>query len=431
MHFHADAVDDLGWEPRSSSSSPADCATGVYALELAAAAHEDVVPFAVRPPAGDRRRANAVLLPTFTYLAYSCERDAPGLARSRPGRGPLGRERGLRSLYDRHDDGCGVYEASILRPLTQLRPGYRCPQHGGPHGLAQDLILLGLLDRRGIAADLLTDHDLHAEGVDALAGYRTVITGAHPEYATARAARGARGARRAAAARSPTSAATGSTAASRSTRDRPHVLELRRTETQGLAWQALPRRAPPRRDRRLRRRLAPAGPPRARLPRRRACRRSARRRPASYERAGDRTTRRPRSSSPGLEPATPRSATRARCSAAPPGYEVDNHDPVLGSPPDSVVLASAAGGRRLCGLARRRPRRARGPPRSARADMVLRRVEGGGAVFSVGSIAWTGCLAGDDANPVARVTENVLRELDRERPFGAPMAEPRRQAPTR
>jgi hypothetical protein len=52
-----------------------------------------------------------------------------------------------------------------------------------------------------------------------------------------------------------------------------------------------------------------------------------------------------------------------------------------------------------------------------RADMVVRRVAGEGVVFSVGSIAWTGCLDGDDANPVARVTENVLAELSRERPF--------------
>jgi hypothetical protein len=43
-------------------------------------------------------------------------------------------------------------------------------------------------------------------------------------------------------------------------------------------------------------------------------------------------------------------------------------------------------------------------------------------VFSVGSIAWTGCLTDDGENgenPVARVTENVLRELAREHPFEA------------
>ena len=89
-------------------------------------------------------------------------------------------ENRLLSLYDRHADGGGVYEASLLRPLTQLGPSYRCAQHGGPHGLAQDLILLGFLARRGIEVDLLTDHDLHAEGAAALAGHRTVITGRPP-----------------------------------------------------------------------------------------------------------------------------------------------------------------------------------------------------------------------------------------------------------
>ena len=54
-----------------------------------------------------------------------------------------------------------------------------------------------------------------------------------------------------------------------------------------------------------------------------------------------------------------------------------------------------------------------------RADIVLRRPEGGGVVFSVGSIVWTGCLTGDD-NPVARITANVLAELAKDRPFGDP-----------
>jgi N,N-dimethylformamidase len=53
-----------------------------------------------------------------------------------------------------------------------------------------------------------------------------------------------------------------------------------------------------------------------------------------------------------------------------------------------------------------------------RADMILRGGNGAGFVFSVGSIAWTGCLGGDDANPVARITENVLRAFERPDPFG-------------
>ena len=109
-----------------------------------------------------------MLLPTFTYLAYSCERAAPAAAGSEQAIDRWVASHGLRCLYDRFDDGSGVYEASLLRPLTQLRPGYRCPQHGGPHGLAQDLILLAFLQRRGIEVDLLTDHDLHEEGAAAL-----------------------------------------------------------------------------------------------------------------------------------------------------------------------------------------------------------------------------------------------------------------------
>ena len=60
-----------------------------------------------------------------------------------------------------------------------------------------------------------------------------------------------------------------------------------------------------------------------------------------------------------------------------------------------------------------------GPPTgpTRRADMVVHR-ERGGVVFSVGSIAWSGCLIDDD-NPIATVTANVLGELARERPFTA------------
>src|SRR5690606_31047712 len=100
---------------------------------------EDVVPFCVRRAAGTEPAAHAVVLPTFTYLAYSCERAVPARMGSTQSEDAWVARNGLRSLYDRYDDGCGVYEASILRPLTQLRPGYRSPQHGGPHGLAQDL----------------------------------------------------------------------------------------------------------------------------------------------------------------------------------------------------------------------------------------------------------------------------------------------------
>ena len=416
MHFHSDAVDDLGWEPTLELEIDEDCASGVYAVILRAGGHEDVVPFVVRPAAGAEPAAHAVLLPTFTYLAYSCERGAPAAIGSDQAEDRWVASRRLRSLYDRFDDGCGVYEASLLRPLTQLRPGYRCPQHGGPHGLAQDLILLGFLERRGLAADLLTDHDLHAEGAAALAGHRAVITGAHPEYATAELLDALEthvdGGRRP---RLPR----------RQRAQRPRLGRSRAPARARAAPQRDPGaclagaagRAPPRRHRRLRRRLAPAGAPRAPLPRGRAVglRRGARRlvrarrrqrRPGGGDRSSPGSIRRQRSVTAARSSAAPpgsRSTTSIRCSARPP------------TPPCSPRRASAPSTRSgpTTSATPSTPRRKR------RADIVLRLPPAGGTVFSVGSIAWSGCLGDEEANPIARITENVLRELARERPFEA------------
>ena len=411
MHFHADAVDDLGWEPSLELELPDSLRSGAYALELAAGGAVDRIGFAVRRAAGAEPAANAVLLPTFTYLAYSCELATPRLAGSQRPEDRWVAERGLRSLYDRYDDGCGVYEASIRRPLTQLRPDYRCSQHGGPHCLGQDLILLGWLDRRGIGFELLTDHDLHVDGVGALAGVRTLITGAHPEYATtplldaidAHLERGGSLAYL---------GGNGLNGAVSVDRDRPHVLEVRRTETQGLVWQAGPgehhhasgeyggdwrrRRRPEHRT--LGVGLCGFGDGPA----------------TSYERV---ETEDPAGAIvyAGVEPETPVGAPGAVLGGA-AGFEIDNHDPALGSPPEAVVLASAPapeGSEAWSDDLVYDPGEA--PP--MRADLVVHRRPEGGAVFSVGSIAWTGCLAADDANPVSRVTENALRELASERPF--------------
>src|SRR5690606_30184812 len=49
-----------------------------------------------------------------------------------------------------------------------------------------DLLILSWLEREGIACDIVTDDDLDGEGMAALAGYRCVMTGSHPEYHTER-----------------------------------------------------------------------------------------------------------------------------------------------------------------------------------------------------------------------------------------------------
>ena len=62
-------------------------------------------------------------------------------------------------------------------------------------------------------------------------------------------------------------------------------------------------------------------------------------------------------------------------------------------------------------------------PDALRADMVFFETPGGGAVFSVGSIAWCGSLSwnGYDNN-VAKITANVLRRFNDPAPFKMPAA---------
>jgi N,N-dimethylformamidase len=91
----------------------------------------------------------------------------------------------LTSLYDMHNDGSGVSLASFRRPLVTLRDDYLYPLCGAPHLLPVDLHLLRFLNAQDIEVEILTDGDLHHRGVAALAGYRGLITGSHPEYWTA------------------------------------------------------------------------------------------------------------------------------------------------------------------------------------------------------------------------------------------------------
>ena len=56
-----------------------------------------------------------------------------------------------------------------------------------------------------------------------------------------------------------------------------------------------------------------------------------------------------------------------------------------------------------------------------RADMVFFEVEGGGAVFSTGSISYAGSLAHNDYdNEIAKLTGNVVRRFIDPEPFEYP-----------
>ena len=189
--FHDDALTDCRWQPTLEWTVPDGLRSGVYALRLRAGDGEEHIPFFVR--AARPKAPIAVLLSTFTYLAYANEHLAfeAQIAQAITAHTPIISERDIEfnklqefglSTYDHHSDGAGCCYSSWLRPILNIRPKYRLPAMGFPWALPADLSLIWWLENAGYDYEVLTDHDLHAEGIDALKPYRTVINSTHPEY---------------------------------------------------------------------------------------------------------------------------------------------------------------------------------------------------------------------------------------------------------
>ena len=106
------------------------------------------------------------------------------------------------------------------------------------------------------------------------------------------------------------------------------------------------------------------------------------------------------------------------------GLEIDRWDQDLGSPHNSIVIATSenigAGGL-LTGEEFITTTRALDGDQNSRvrADMVFFTTPGGGAVWSTGSIAWaTSLLWNDTKNSVSEVTQNVLNRFLENKEFG-------------
>jgi N,N-dimethylformamidase len=99
------------------------------------------------------------------------------------------------------------------------------------------------------------------------------------------------------------------------------------------------------------------------------------------------------------------------------GLEIDRADPALGTPPHALVLATATGFsegyHHVVEEMLFTDSRQSGPANPlVRADMVYFEGPRGGAVFSVGSVNWCGCLSYNGYhNNVSRITDNVLRRF--------------------
>ena len=431
IHFHEDDLEDAGWETDFAFEVPADLPSGAYAawLQSTAGEAEDYVPFFVRPKRGTTSAAIAFLAPTLSYRVYANHQfnnpdrialmDLGDEADSSVARDQYMCANKLLSLYDLHVDGSGVAYASLLRPQVDIRPKHTLPPlslgAGWPHQLNADLHLLDWLTVKGFDHDVVTDEDLHNEGTELLAPYRTVLTGSHPEYWTSAMLGGLEG-YLGAGGRLMYLGGNGFYWVTSIDPDRPHIVEVRRwggsqsweakqgeyhhstTGEIGGLWR-FRNRAPQKmvgvgftsqgRDiNQPYRREAGSFDPRAAF---------------IFEGIGR------------DELIGDFESLVLGYGAA--GFELDRFDHTLGTPDHALLLASSFGHSDGYDVAIEEmlslglPTGGTDNP-LVRADMVYFEGPNDGAVFSVGSISWCGSLSYNNYdNTVSRITDNVLRRF--------------------
>ncbi|MGH6719776.1 MAG: N,N-dimethylformamidase beta subunit family domain-containing protein, partial [Alphaproteobacteria bacterium] len=320
------------------------------------------------------------------------------------------------SLYDHHRDGSGVHHASRLRPMPDARP------KTGLWTFDADTLIPAWLDALGQAADVVTDEDLDAEGAALLAPYRVVLTGRQPEYVSTRMMHAydnflGRGGRL------MYLGGNGFYWRIAFHPELPGVIEVRRPEGGVRAWSSAPGEGY----------HAFSGEPGGLW-------RRLGRAPNTLVGVGFTAqgfdASRPYRRLPGADDARAAFAfdgvTGSQIGAhgllggGAAGVEIDRFDVALGSPPHALVLARADGfsanWRRVTEEFLTLHPMIDGTSNDlVRADLVFFETPAGGAVFAVGSIAWTAALATDGyANDVARVTTNVLRRFLDPLPFAMP-----------
>lgn len=195
IHFHEDDIYDFGWETDFSFQIPEKMDSGIYLMRIECDGNKDAIPFFVCPPRGKRNADLCILISTFTYTVYG-NHARPDYSESwqerikewgaYPYNAAEYKEYGL-STYNFHSDGSGICYGSFKRPLFNLRPGYITFGDSNCSGLRHfpaDSHLISWLHAKEIPYDIVTDNELHNEGVAAIQGYPIVTTGTHPEYHT-------------------------------------------------------------------------------------------------------------------------------------------------------------------------------------------------------------------------------------------------------
>lgn len=199
IEFHADCMIDCKWGVTKKVTLPQDLRSGVYAVRLRAGPGtglaEEYVVFFVRPVVPKSRLA--FLVPTGSYLAYANEHLSFDTQIIQPmtGQPPIVAEIDIEmyknpdfgfSTYDSYMDGAGVCFSGYHRPIVSMRPKYRVSSMGTTWQFPADLSIIAWLEHKAYDYDILTDEDVHIEGLSALESYKCVMSGTHPEYTSER-----------------------------------------------------------------------------------------------------------------------------------------------------------------------------------------------------------------------------------------------------
>jgi len=428
IHFHDDDVADAAWQPTFQLPVPASWPSGCYAVHLTTSEDGDefFIPFFVRPPKDTVTSDVAFVVPTATYAAYANMRlrlfgqavemlhgrltvvdSTDLLAVDHPELGA--------STYDTHRDGSLVCYSSMRRPVTNFRP------KGRIYKFCQDLLITSWLEHEGVSYDVVTDEDIHREGIESLAGYRVLVTASHPEYVsdsiqdtlTDYLSEGGR---------LMYVGGNGYYNASEFHATLPGTVEVRRPGMEAL-WPI------DHTEGQFSFTGRPAGPF-AKIGRRSealvgvgfitqgfdAC--------SFYRRTPQSRDDRAAFIFEGVDDELIGDFGLLQGGAA--GYEIDRFDVDRGSPPHALVLASSEDHSNVYDLMVASivdvlPNQDPSRPEPIRADLVFFETHGGGAVFSVGSIAWSGSLGHNDFdNNVAATTWNVLTRFRSADPFVMP-----------
>lgn len=434
IHFHHDDLDDAGWDTDIKLTVPNEFASGVYALHLRGDTGEDYVPFFVRPRRGTTTARILMLAPTFSYLAYANEQllnntdvrrslEDLGVAVKYPSQAQDRYivEHDLLSCYDTHADGSGVCYSSRLRPILNMRPKYTSVP-GFPHQFNADLHLVDWLRVHGYDFDVATDEDLHHEGVDLLRRYNVVLSGTHHEYWSLEMLKGLESYLDGGG-RFMCMSGNGLYWVTQLDAEHAHTIEVRRWGAATRTWDAAPGEW----------HLSTTGELgglwrfRGRAPQRVigvgfTAQGMDRGRP--YARAEGSFDQRAAFIFRGISDELIGDFPSLVSGWGAAGAEIDRVDERLGSPPHTLVLATATGfsdayHHAIDDALMSTSSQVGSISPLVRADMAYTEYPNGGAVFATGSIAWCACLSYRDYdNNVSRITANVLERFADNSPLG-------------